>query len=399
MSIVNKTPKNELTSRMTRFKQAMDKAHELWELCAVVGGVNMFYLTGTVCDGVLFISRTEDSTLWVRRSYERSRLESEFADIRPMKSFRDISDTFSVLPEALYIDKANATMEWFGLLSKYMQFKSVLPLDRVILDTRAVKSEYELDIMKRAGAETDRLYREELPKLLRAGISEVDLGAELFTVFLKSGFHGISRFSMRNVDSILGHVAFGESPLYPSAFNGASGINGLCPAVPVLGNRDRYLKIGDLIYVDLGAGIDGYHIDKTIVLSYGKPQPAHVIAAHKHCLELERLAGSLLKPGAVPADIYEQVTCSVNVEYKQNFMGAEGRTVPFIGHGVGLNVDEMPVLAKGFNFPVEENMTIAIEPKIGIDGIGMVGSENTYLVTEQGCVSLTGAQRELDVVL
>jgi len=392
------TPKNELTSRIERFKQAMNTTYNSWELCAVVGGVNMFYLTGTMCDGVLLIKRDGDLTLWVRRSYERSKIESEIDDIRPMRSFRDIANTFELLPDTLYIDKSNATLEWFELLSKYLPFQNVVSLDRVLLDTRAVKSEYELDIMKRAGAETDRLYREELPKLLREGISEAELGAELFAVFLKNGFHGISRFSMRNVDSILGHIAFGESPLYPSAFNGASGINGLCPAVPVLGNRDRYLQTGNLIYIDLGTGIDGYHIDKTLVLSFKQQQPEQVIAAHQHCLELERLAVSLLKPGAIPADIYEEVTAAVNSGFKHNFMGAAGRTVPFIGHGVGLNVDEMPVIAKGFNTPLEENMTIAIEPKIGIDGKGMVGSENTYLVTKAGGVSLTGTPRELEIV-
>jgi len=376
----------------------MNKTHDSWEILAIVGGVNMFYLTGTLCDGLVLIQRDGDATIWVRRSYERALIESEFDDIRAMRSFRDIAGTIVSLPDTLYVDTANATLEWFGLLKKYMPFQNVLSLDRVILDTRAVKSNYELDVMRRAGAETDRIYRDELPKLLREGISEVEFGAELFAVFLKNGIHGVSRFSMRNVDSILGHVAFGKSPLYPSAFNGASGIKGLCPAVPVLGNRDRLLRKGDLIYVDLGIGIDGYHIDKTLVLSYSHPQPEHVVVAHMHCLELERLAVSMLKPGAIPVDIYEAVTASVNSEYRNNFMGAEGRTVPFIGHGVGLNVDEMPVIAKGFNNPLEENMTIAIEPKIGLDGIGMVGSENTYLVTENGGVSLTGEPRELDVV-
>jgi len=395
---MSKTPKSELDLRMKLFLSNMDKANENWEICAIVGGVNMFYLTGTMCDGLVLIRRGEGAVLWVRRSYERAMIESEFDDIRPMRSFRDIAATIDPLPDTLYLDTANASLEWFGLLKKHMPFQNVISIDSVILNTRAVKSVYELDVMRRAGADTDRIYREELPKLLCEGISEADFGADLFAVFLKNGFHGLSRFSMRNVDSILGHVAFGESPLYPSAFNGASGINGLCPAVPVLGNRDRHLREGDLIYVDLGAGIDGYHIDKTLVLSYKKPQPEHIVAAHMHCLELERLAVSMLKPGAVPADIYEAVTAAVSDDFRSCFMGAEGRTVPFIGHGVGLYVDEMPVIAKGFNNPLEENTTIAIEPKIGLDGIGMVGSENTYLVTKTGGISLTGEQRLLDVV-
>jgi len=395
---MNKIPKGELLSRMERFTNLMDKHYDSWELCAIVGGLNMFYLTGTLCDGLLLIRRGDGATLWVRRSYDRAKLESEFEDIRPMRSFRDISGAFGYMPDTLYLDTANATMEWFSLLCKHMPFSDTVSIDRVFLNTKAVKSEYELEIMRRAGTETDRIYREDLPTLLSDGISEVVLGAELFALFLKRGFHGVSRFSMRNTDSILGHVSFGDSPLYPSAFNGASGVNGLCPAVPVLGNRDRLLREGDLIYIDLGVGIDGYHIDKTIVLSYKHPQPEHIIAAHKHCLELDRLAVSMLKPGVKPSEIYEKVTAAVNSDYQNSFMGTAGRTVPFIGHGVGLNVDEMPVIAKGFDAPLERNMTIAIEPKIGIEGVGMVGSENTYIVTENGGISLTGELRELEIV-
>jgi len=396
---MSKTPKSELVSRMERFTSQMDAAHNNWELCAVVGGINMFYLTGTVCDGILFIKRGGDVTLWVRRSFERAVIDSELDDIRPMKSFRDIAETMPELPDTLYIDSANATLEWFGLFKKYLPFQNVLPIDSVLLGTRAVKSEYEIEIIRRAGAMTDQLFREDVPNLFYDGISEVEVGGQLYALFMLVGFHGVSRFSMRNVDSILGHVAFGESSLYPSAFNGAAGINGLCPAVPVLGNRDRFLYEGDLIYIDFGVGIDGYHIDKTIVLSYMLPQPEHVLSAHNHCLELERLAVSMLKPGAIPADIYDAMTAAVNPEYKENFMGAKGRTVPFIGHGVGLYVDEMPVIARNFTAPLEENMTIAIEPKISLDGLGMVGSENTYLVTKNGGISLTGEQRELDVIL
>ena len=103
----------------------------------------------------------------------------------------------------------------------------------------------------------------------------------------------------------------------------------------------------------------------------------------------------MLKAGAVPSEIYASVLASVDSQYNDCFMGAKGRTMPFLGHGVGLQIDEYPVLAKGFDQPIVPNMTIAVEPKIGIDGRGLVGSENTYLITELGAESLTGQPLEI----
>lgn len=383
-------PKSELDTRLKRFTDEMDRAFKDWELCAIAGGVNLYYMTGTLCDGMLLIRRDAGAVLWVRRSYERALIESRFSDVRRMSSFRDAADANASLPGTLYLDMAHASMEWYSLLGKYMRFKNVLPVDSVMLKIRAVKSDYELERMRVAGAAIDRLLREEFPAFARDGISEVDLGAELFALFLKNGYHGATRFSMRNTAELLGHVAFGESSLFPSVFNGASGIAGLCPAVPALGSRDRLLRPGDLIYLDIGFGVDGYNVDKTLVFSYRQPQPAHIADAHDHCLELEREAAALLIPGNKPAEIYEKILGMVRPEYKERFMGAPGRTVPFIGHSVGLYVDETPVIARGFTEPLEEGMTIAIEPKMGFEGAGVVGSENTYLVTSGGGVSLTG---------
>ena len=395
---ISKVPKDELARRMARFAGEMDIMNADWELCAITGGMSMFYLTGTICDGILLIRRGAEPVLWARRSYERSVLESEIGDIRKMASFRDVANATSPLPETLYLDMAHATLEWYGMLSKYMLFANVVPVDSVMMKTRAVKSEYELERMRLAGCTIDRLLREALPSLLSEGISEAELGADLFSLFVKNGCHGVGRFLMRNTDEILGHVAFGESPLYPSVFNGPSGIAGLCPAVPSLGSRDRLLSAGDLIYIDIGFGIDGYNIDKTLVYSYKLPQSGYVNDAHLHCLEIERRAVSLLSAGAKPSDIFQEVAGSVREEFRHCFMGVPGRTVPFLGHGVGLYVDETPVIAKGFDSPLESGMTIAIEPKMGIEGVGMVGSENTYLVTDSGGVSLTGEPSEIILI-
>ena len=385
---INKVPEYELTQRLNRFKSEMDKAYPDWELCGITGDVNMYYLTGTICDGLLLVRRSGDSVLWVRRSYERSVLESEFGDIRRMSTYRDVAGEVGALPDTLYLDTAHATMAWCNMLRKYMPFKNILPLDLVMLKTRAVKSEYELAHMMRAGITLDLLLKQELPSFLREGISEAQLSAELFPLFVINGHHGLNRFS--GADAVMGHLSFGESPLYPAVFDGASGSAGLCPAVPVLGSLENTLSDGDLIYVDLGFGIEGYHVDKTLIYSYKRPQPDHVVAAHRHCLELERRAAEMLRPGVKPSEIYAEIMDAVKPEYRSSFMGAPGRPVSFIGHSLGLYVNEWPVIAKGFDDPLEHGMTIALEPKIGIDGVGMVGSENTYLVTDTGGVSITG---------
>jgi Xaa-Pro dipeptidase len=71
-------------------------------------------------------------------------------------------------------------------------------------------------------------------------------------------------------------------------------------------------------------------------------------------------------------------------------MGLGSGQVRFIGHSIGLAVDETPVIAARFDDPLLPGMVMALEPKIGIPGIGMVGTENTFEVTGSGGKSLTG---------
>ena len=392
-----KTPKKELSERMMRFITAMEKTYSNWELCAITGSVNVYYLTGTMCDGVLMIRRDEGAILWVRRSYERALLESEFEDIRPMKSYRDVAAGTGQLPDTLYLDTSNATLEWYGMFSKYLHVDNVLSADKILLGVRAVKSEYELIRMRMAGETVSRLLLEDAPAMFREGLSEVELGVELYSLYMKKGHHGICRFTMRGAETAFGHVVFGDSTLYPSVFDGASGIAGICPAAPVLGSRERLLRQGDLIFVDACFGVDGYHVDKTLIFSCKKTQAAYINDIHKHCLDIEAFAASRLCTGVKPSDIYQEAITMVKPELLNCFMGAPGRTVSFIGHGIGLNADEMPVLARGFDAPLEAGMTIAIEPKIGIEGIGMVGSENTYLVTDNGGICITGSSMDIIV--
>jgi Xaa-Pro aminopeptidase len=82
-------------------------------------------------------------------------------------------------------------------------------------------------------------------------------------------------------------------------------------------------------------------------------------------------------------------------EFRNGFMGYKQNTVKFLGHGIGLWIDESPVIAKGFDEPLREGMVFAVEPKKGVAGVGLVGIENTFVVTPQGGRSLTGTHRGL----
>ena len=82
-------------------------------------------------------------------------------------------------------------------------------------------------------------------------------------------------------------------------------------------------------------------------------------------------------------------------EFRKGFMGFGQNTVKFLGHGIGLWIDESPVIAKGFDEPLEEGMVFAVEPKKGIPNVGLVGIENTFIVTHQGGRYLTGTHRGL----
>jgi Xaa-Pro aminopeptidase len=368
----------------------MDADNPGWEMAVIFSKINLYYFTGTMQDGMLLIPRNDKAVLWVRRSYERAMDESLFPDIKPMSSFRDASENTGKLPDTIYLETELVPLAHYQRFQKYFPFSHTKPLDLQIALTRAVKSVFELSLMQKSGEIHKRVLEDLVPNLLREGISEADFAADLFSLMVKEGHQGIARFGMFDTEMVVGHIAFGESSIYPTSFNGPGGNYGMSPAVPVLGSHNRKLRKGDLVFVDIGCGVDGYHTDKTMTYVFGGSLPDNAIKAHSMCVDIQHQVASLLKPGAIPSEIYNAVINSLSSEFLENFMGYGNRQVKFLGHGIGLTIDELPVIAQGFDQPIQEGMVFAVEPKKGIKGIGMVGIENTYLVAPNGGKCITG---------
>jgi len=385
-----KVPLKELNSRIERFRNQMDQSCPGWEITAVFSKINLYYFTGTMQEGVLFIPKYNEAVLWVRRSYERAVDESLFPAIKPMESYRDAAMTMKNLPGAVYLEKEIVPIAMLQRFQKYFPFSVIESADLQIAAVRSIKSKYELALMEQSGKIHQHVTEELVPGMLREGMSESEFFCDLYTAMIREGHHGVTRFGMFDTESILGQIAFGESSIYPTSFNGPGGNYGMSPAVPIHGSRSRKLRKGDLVFVDVGCGVEGYHTDKTMTYMFGKSLPDEVIKIHLQCVDIQNNIASMLKPGAIPSVIYNEVLGGLSPAFLENFMGFGARKVKFLGHGIGLTIDELPVIANGFDEPMQEGMVFALEPKKGIPHVGMVGIENTFIVTPNGGRNITG---------
>ncbi|MCI8880529.1 MAG: aminopeptidase P family protein [Clostridiaceae bacterium] len=385
----HKVPKDELDARLAALRAALTQADPAWQMAILGDKISMYYFTGTMQVGA-FVVTPDSAVLWVRRDLGRAQEESLFPDIRPMKSFRSLGEAYPV-PQAVWLDKKTVTLEWLDMVRKYLPFQEIKPIGGILNALRARKSVYEQELLREAGVIHAEVMHRVLPGLLREGISEAELGGLLNTELLRRGSMGISRYNQPLGEDIVGLVSFSENALRATAFDGPGGTAGTCTAVQAVGSPEHRLKKGDLVFVDVPAGREGYHTDKTVVYYFGDlgadPDGGRMEDASRYCVEIEGKIASMLVPGAIPEEIYNTVMDGLDPQYAGGFMSG-GK---FLGHSIGLMMDEPPVLARGFREPIEAGMVFAVEPKIALEGVGLVGTENTYLVMPDGpAQSLSG---------
>ncbi|MCX8083356.1 MAG: Xaa-Pro peptidase family protein [Calditerrivibrio sp.] len=387
--------KQELLERIERFRKNLTCLDDSWEVVAIFGKVNIFYFTNTMQNGVLIIKRDGSNYFFVRKSYERAKLESPLDFIYPIKSFKDILAVTDLSGDVIHVEKDIVPLGFFERFNKTFGFNTIASADLAIYKTRAVKSQYELGLIKKSGEIHEYVMQKYLPQVFREGMSEAELGALALKEIIVQGGQGLTRMGSFNSELFAGNICFGDSSNYYNSFDGPAGILGVSPAVPLLGSHKKFLKKDTIVMLDIGCGFEGYHTDKTTVYAFGNiPDVAYEY--HKRCVEVQHLVAERLRPGEIPSKIYEDIMSKIDSAFDVHFMGYGSNKVKFLGHGIGLVIDEYPVIAKGFDEPLEENMVLAIEPKKGIDGWGMVGIENTFVVTRNGGVSITG--NDFDII-
>jgi len=261
---------------------------------------------------------------------------------------------------------------------------------------RAVKTPYEIGCIREAAGQLDLMFADIVTQL-REGIAEWELSARIEHVLRMAGHQGTTRVRRFNMEMFFGAVSFGDTAAYPHAFDGPVGVRGRYTAVPAMGGL-KTLKRGDPVVVDVCGGYDGYIADGTRVYSVG-PVSDELQDAHQFILELNTWIEDQLRPGNVPGEIYNAILERVaRTSYSSRFMGIGDNQVKFVAHSVGLELDEIPVIAPKYDVPFEAGTVMAVEPKIFFPGVGGIGTENTYLIRDGEPERLTRFSQEIHVV-
>jgi len=391
-------PPKEVFSRISRLQQELPDTS--LDGAIILDGINMFYYTGTIQNGVLFVPAGGEPLFFIRRSFERAKRETPLEALVQFGSFGELParlDDYGYQVSRLGVDETTIPVSIFKKVSSVFSRTAFQDIGLGLSMIRSVKSDYEIGLIREAGKRHEAIY-DKIPGIIQEGMTEWELGSAIHAHMLKLGYTGMIRLATFNSELFAGVISFGESGNFPTASVGPGGLVGLCPAFPLLGGARR-LKKGDTIFIDTGFAYQGYYTDKTRIFAFGQPSQK-AVGAHKICLDIQEAVRCRLKPGAIPSQIFEEVyqTEVVSRNFEEHFMGFGGNQVSFLGHGIGLVIDEFPAIAGKIDFPLKKNMVIAVEPKKGLEGIGLVGVENTFLVTEQGGEKLTPGSDEMTIV-
>jgi Xaa-Pro aminopeptidase len=375
---------SEHLSRIARHQAALAERGLAGDL--LLNGVDLFYLAGTRQNGALFVPAAGAPVLLVRKSLARATAESAVADVRPFPPSRDLARALGAEGRiAVALDAVPAaTVDWWR---RQLPQAELVDGGGLLREERSVKSPAELAVMREGARRIGGVFAA-IPTFLRAGMRELDLSAEIEGRLRRAGNEGVPRLRGFNSELFVGLAVAGDGAAEAGYFDGPVVGRGLSAAYPQ-GASERLIRAGEPVLVDFTAVFGGYVVDMTRIAVVGDLDPRLERAFDVACAIQDEVARSL-RPGVPCVELWEHARAMAEqARLGDAFMGPPGDQARFVGHGVGLELDELPVLAPGFKAPLREGQVVAVEPKFVFPGVGAVGIENTYAVTARGGEKLT----------
>lgn len=393
------TPANELEDRYRKLQSYM--VEEGLEAVIILQNADLFYFTGTIQSGNLYVPREGEPLYMVRKDFHRARGESGLKEVMPFSSMKDIpmllADHGYPQPKRIGLELDVLPVNFFERYRKVFphgEFSDATPLIRKV---RMIKTDYEILIMRDAARQVDKVCQR-AREIIREGMSDFELAAELEFTARKEGHQGLLRMRAFNAELFYAHVFSGADSAVPAYMDTPLGGVGISLA---FSQGAGYKKIGrnEPIIVDFAGCLDGYMIDQTRVFVIGGLSD-RLKRGYDDMLRVQERMMALADSRATWGDIYDEcLALAEELGYADSFMGNKGAQVSFIGHGIGIEIDEYPFLARGFSdMTLEPGMVFAFEPKVVFPGEGAVGIENTFYLTDNGLKQLTYSSQDLAIL-
>ncbi|MHA2378264.1 MAG: M24 family metallopeptidase [Candidatus Thorarchaeota archaeon] len=373
-------PKSETTSRVSRL-QSLLRSNGL-DGALLMSVTELYYYSGIGSPGVVYVPPDGEPVRLSERNLDLVKSFSPLTDVRPMGRLSMLFETLKIESSSqIAIEEDILPFSLVRFLQSKARGVGLVDGSKILRLIRSVKSDYEINLMEKAAALVDESF-EYCTEIADPDMTEIELALQLDSWMVERGHAGF--ITTRTFNSAMVQYSYvissGGSTLN-TYFTPISG-QGLSLKYP-LGSTRRKLGRNRPFLVDTVGNCQGYLSDttRTFVCGQYKPEIRNQLDA---LAQIKQLIASSMKPGKNLGELYgEVVNLSEELGIYKDFMGTESDKVVFLGHGVGLELDELPVFySKGPD--LSYGNTLACEPKLIIPGEILLGIEDTYVLADGG---------------
>lgn len=388
-------PETEISQRIATL-QASLKRHKI-DAALLAQRIDILYFSGTAQSGYLFIPAAGAPRLFIRRHFPRAVSESPLVNIHPIDGLKDLparlKDRYGQLPGTLGLEFNVLPVRTYRYLQKLFPDSEFEDAASLVHQTRMIKSPWEVAQLELT-ADLSRSVFDYMRSAIRPGQTEMELSGIIEAYARKIGHGGGLRCRDFLTDLYSWHILSGSSGGRLGHLDSPASGAGTSVAFPC-GAGYKRLAANEPVMIDFGTVLNGYHMDEIRMFSLG-PLPEEIHAACRATIEILQTLQQAMQPGVTMDAVFQlAVQTAEALGYKEQFLGPPGFKTTFIGHGVGLDLVEPPIVARGRQDKLEPGMVLAIEPKMVFENRFCAGIESMLTITETGCRLLSRVPEDI----
>lgn len=375
----------EIKLRLSRISKALSTAGV--DAIIIADNANLYYTSGRVFAGYTYVEACGHAQFYVRRPVE---LESDL--VTYIRKPEQIAETLGANPAKLALLYDSQTVADYNRLCKAFAGSEIVDGSQIMRSIRAIKTPFEQELLKADGIHHVEAYNR-IPKVYREGMSDIELQIEIEHLLRSEGCLGLFRVHGQSMELFMANVLCGANADNATPYDFAMGGAGLDPSLPV-GANGTIIEPGMTVMVDACGNFNGYMTDITRCFYLGKLNET-AARAHEVSVAINHRLAAEFHAGSEAKELYNTAVAMAGEAGLADYFMGHHQKAGFVGHGLGIEINEAPVLAPRSRDVLAEGHVVAIEPKFVIPGVGAVGIENTYIVRNDHLECITPAKEEL----